>query len=131
MTTGSAPIPMLAYDDAPAAMRFLCEALGFEEQFRMEMDDGTIGHAELALEGLQVMVATTWEAGGLSTPHRLGAAHTQLLCYVADVDAHYAHAKGCGATVLGEPQDEPHGARSYRLVDPEGHRWIFTQEVAR
>ena len=44
-------VPMLAYADAPAALEFLCRAFGFEQRFRMDMPDGTIGHAELALGG--------------------------------------------------------------------------------
>jgi uncharacterized glyoxalase superfamily protein PhnB len=38
-------VPMLAYADAPAALAFLCEAFGFEVRFRMDMPDGTVGHA--------------------------------------------------------------------------------------
>ena len=30
-------VPHLAYDDAPAAIAFLCEAFGFEEIYRLEM----------------------------------------------------------------------------------------------
>ena len=43
-------IPYLGYADAPAALEFLCNAFGFEETMRMPMDDGRIGHAELALD---------------------------------------------------------------------------------
>jgi uncharacterized glyoxalase superfamily protein PhnB len=28
------------YDDAPAAIAFLCQAFGFEELYRLEMPDG-------------------------------------------------------------------------------------------
>ncbi len=38
--------PMLVYDDAPAAIEFLCRAFGFDEQSRFDMPDGTIGHAD-------------------------------------------------------------------------------------
>ena len=123
-------VPMLQYDDAPAALAFLCEAFGFEERYRMPMPDGTIGHAELALGDDLVMLATTWAIAGFASPRDLPGVHGQLLCYVDDVDAHYARALRCGATVIAEPRDQEHGDRSYRAVDPEGHRWIFATRLA-
>ena len=50
--------PMLAYDDAPAAIDFLCSVFSFHERYRMNMPDGVIGHAELVLSGNVVMLAT-------------------------------------------------------------------------
>jgi PhnB protein len=122
-------IPMLSYSDAPAAIEFLCTAFGFTERFRMPMPDGTVGHAELALCDNIVMLATAWTAAGMKSPRDLGGVHGQLHCTVADVDAHYAHAVSAGAIIIGEPQDQPYGERTYRAVDPEGHRWIFASPV--
>jgi uncharacterized glyoxalase superfamily protein PhnB len=121
--------PMLAYDDAPAAMDFLRTAFGFEEKFRMQMPDGNIGHAEMLLSGNVVMLATTWKAGGLASPKDLPAMPCQLFCEVDHVDAHYEHAKSAGAVVVAEPEDQ-HGYRMYRAMDPEGHRWIFASPLA-
>jgi PhnB protein len=45
---------------------------------------------------------------------------------VADRDAHLARARAEGATILGEPADEPYG-RLYRAEDLEGHRWMFIE----
>jgi uncharacterized glyoxalase superfamily protein PhnB len=116
---------MLAYDDAPAAIDFLCTAFGFSELYRMNNPDGTIGHAEVALEDNVVMLATTWKAGGLASPLDLPAMPSQLFCQVADIDAHYARARDGGAVLIGEPEEQPYGLRTYRALDPEGHRWIF------
>jgi uncharacterized glyoxalase superfamily protein PhnB len=123
-------IPMLAYDDAPAAMEFLRDAFGFEEKYRMSMPDGRIGHAEMELGGNIVMLATAWKAGGLSSPMNLPAMPCQLYCQVDDVDAHFQHALGAGAVVVTEPEDQPYGARVYRAIDVEGHRWLFASPVA-
>jgi uncharacterized glyoxalase superfamily protein PhnB len=118
-------IPMLAYSDAPAAIDFLCSAFGFEERFRMEMPDGRIGHAEIALDGHTVMLASAWTAAGMASPVKLAGVHSQLYCEVDDVDVHCDRAKRAGAVVIAEPEDQPYGSRTYRAVDPEGHRWIF------
>lgn len=118
-------IPMLTYEDAAGAIDFLCGAFGFEERFRMEMPDGKIGHAEVGYAGCVLMLASEYEGMNLASPKKLPARHGQIQCYVDDVDAHYAHALSAGATIVAEPQDQSYGARSYRAVDPEGHRWIF------
>ena len=41
-----AVIPMLAYEDAAAALDWLAAAFGFTEITRMVGEEGTIGHAE-------------------------------------------------------------------------------------
>jgi PhnB protein len=116
---------MLPYADAAAAIAFLCRAFGFEERFRFDMPDGRVGHAELALGDDVVMVASVWREGGLASPLELPALHAQLYCRVDDVDAHFARARTAGATLVGAPEDQEHGMRTYRALDPEGHRWVF------
>ena len=117
--------PRLEYVDAGAAIDFLCRAFGFEETMRMEGDNGSIAHAELQLDGAVVALATVWREGGFSTPHELGGVHSQLWCEVDDVDAHYQRARAAGAIIIGEPVDQDYGFRTYRAIDPEGHRWYF------
>jgi uncharacterized glyoxalase superfamily protein PhnB len=95
--------PMLVYADAPAALAFLAEAFGFEERSRMDMPDGSVGHAEVAFGDQVVMVD--------------------------DVDAHHARARAAGATIAAEPADQEYGERTYRAIDPEGQRWIFGAPV--
>lgn len=122
-------VPMLAYDDAAAAIDFLREAFGFEERMRLDMPDGSVGHAELDLDGGVISLATTWKAGGMAAPSELPAVHSQLLVYVDDVDAHCERARAAGATIAAEPEDQFHGSRTYRAIDPEGHRWMFAQVI--
>jgi uncharacterized glyoxalase superfamily protein PhnB len=122
-------VPMLAYEDAPAAIDFLCRAFGFKERWRMAGDGGTIGHAEIELDDNIVTLASVWRDGGLATPNELGAVHSQLRCAVPDVDAHWRQARAAGAIVLDEPADQEYGERVYRAVDPEGHRWIFATPI--
>jgi uncharacterized glyoxalase superfamily protein PhnB len=122
--------PMLAYDDAPAAIDFLCAAFGFTEHSRMNGPAGTIGHAEIVLDGNVVMLATTWKAGGMASPRELPGMPSQLFCEIEDVDAHYLRARNAGAVVIAEPEDQPYGFRVYRALDLEGHRWLFAAPCA-
>ena len=121
--------PMLAYDDAPAAIAFLCSVFGFQERSRFAMPDGTIGHAEIELNDNVVMLATAWKAGGMSSPKELPASPSQLFCVVDDVDAHFRHAKAAGAIAQTEPENQQSGFRMYRALDLEGHRWIFASRI--
>jgi PhnB protein len=118
--------PYLYYEDGVAAIEFLTGAFGFTERFRMAEDDGRIGHAELELDGGVVMLGTPSD---YRNPKRLGGKTQSLYVYVDDVDAHFAHAKEAGATILREPTDQFYGDRNYGVEDPEGHEWYFGTHV--
>ncbi len=121
--------PTLCYADAPAAIDFLQRAFGFHTRERLDMEDGRVGHAELGLEGGVIMLASLWPEMGFASPRDLTGVHGQTYCFVDDVDAHHARARAAGATIVAEPADQFYGARMYRAVDPEGHRWIFATQV--
>lgn len=130
------------YDDAPAAIDWLCKAFGFEVALKVEGDAGVIIHSELKYgEGL-IMVSTIGNKGGhpemefQKSPRSLGGANTQSLClHVDDVDAHCAHARSCGAKIFREPVTSDYGEeywtdRSYGCYDPEGHLWWFMTRIS-
>jgi uncharacterized glyoxalase superfamily protein PhnB len=130
-------VPMLAYEDGPAAMDWLAKAFGFTERGRWLNDDGTLGHGEMTAGHGLIMLATptpAYEAPGRHRDHcERARAWSQVpwvidgvLVYVDDVDAHHARAKEAGAVVLSEPEDGFSGRR-YRVEDIEGHRWMFMQ----
>ena len=126
----------LFYEDAAAAIEWVCRAFGFTARFKMEGEDGTIVHSELELPdaGL-IMVGTAGQRERCASPRSLGGANTQSLCvFVDDADAHCAHARAAGATIIAEPTTHDHGAeywadRTYQAEDLEGHRWWFIQRV--
>jgi PhnB protein len=123
-------IPYLAYDNAEDALAFLESAFGFAERFRYPMPDGRIGHAEVLLGDQVLMLASTYPELGFASPRELGSVHSQVMCYVDDVDAHYERALAAGAIVMDGPRDTDHGDRSYRAMDPEGHRWMFATPLS-
>src|SRR5262245_44757384 len=125
---GQRIIPYLSYADAPVAIEFLCRAFGFEEQFRMPMPDGRIGHAEIAFQGHVLMLASAGQEMGWTSPADLAAIHAQLVVHVDDLDAHFQRAKAAGATIAAAPREQ-HGQQMYRAMDPEGHRCIFTADL--
>lgn len=136
-----AVIPMLAYEDGAAAIDWLTSAFGFSEQTRFTDDDGTVTHAELETGSGTIMLATP--SPDYVSPKRLRELSPEarkiaevpyvmdgVLVEVEDVDVHYARAKEAGATILSEPADQVVGIRHYRVEDPEGHRWMFSQDIS-
>lgn len=132
----------LFYDDAAAAIDWLCEAFGFEVRLRIEGEGGRIEHSELEFGGGLIMVGSTKVRAERENPLPARSpqslpdrAVTQALCVaVDDADAHCAHARAAGAKIIAEPSTEDYGEdywadRTYQAEDLEGHRWWFMQRV--
>jgi uncharacterized glyoxalase superfamily protein PhnB len=120
-------VPYLLYEDPAAMLDWLAGAFGCEETARFADADGRIAHAELALGGARVMLGSP--GAGYRNPRRVGAVTQLLYVYIDDVDAHCEQARAAGAEIRDEPEDKPHGDRSYSVVDPEGHHWYFAQRL--
>ncbi|MEZ4712649.1 MAG: VOC family protein [Caldilineaceae bacterium] len=135
-------IPMLSYEDGPAAMDWLAAAFGFTEVERWLDDNGALAHGEMktGLGNGRIMLASP--TPHYQSPKRLRTHYAPaqkwseapwvingVLVYVDDVDAHYARAVKAGATPLGEIEDGFPGRR-YRTEDLEGHRWMFMQRAS-
>jgi uncharacterized glyoxalase superfamily protein PhnB len=130
------------YQDAQAAIDWLCRAFGFAVRLKVEGEGGRIEHSELTYgEGL-IMVGQEggssaerpWKAR-MRSPRSVDGANTQcLMLFVDDADAHCAHARQHGAQIVEEPATHDYGDdywadRSYGALDPEGHLWWITQRV--
>jgi uncharacterized glyoxalase superfamily protein PhnB len=124
--------PCVNYRDAPAAIRFLVEAFGFEQRcaYTGEGDaytgegDAVIAHAELAWpEGGGVMLGSADRAESVFSQRPTGAAS---LYVVTDApDALFERAMAAGAELLREMRDEEYGSRGFSVRDPEGNFWSF------
>lgn len=126
--TTATVIPALQYQDAPAAIAFLCRAFGFEKAAVYEGEGGSIAHAQLTLGNGMVMLgsAKDTEYGKLLIrPRAAGGVTMSVYCIVSDPDAHCARAKAAGAEIVREPETQDYGGRDYTCKDPEGHVWTF------
>lgn len=117
--------PTLTYDDAPAAIEFLCRAFGFRRRLVVPGENGAVRHSELSLGEGVVMVSSSDEANRRTSPRNLPALHGGLCVLIDDPDAHHARAAAAGAEITQAPQDEHYGGRGYMARDPEGHVWYF------
>jgi uncharacterized glyoxalase superfamily protein PhnB len=131
----------VVYQDAAAAIEWLCDAFGFQVRLKVEGENGRIEHCELEYGDGLIMIAQ--EAADspkkfkqtFRSPRSLGGANTQtLMFFVDDADGHCTHARARGARVVEEPAthdyEQDHWAdRSYGALDPEGHLWWITERV--
>jgi uncharacterized glyoxalase superfamily protein PhnB len=137
-------VPMIAYEDASAAIDWLTDAFGFREREAQRFTDewGTVTHAELERDGAIVMLATPNAEYQGPKRHRETCEAARrwqdnpwvidgVFVEVDDVDAHHDRAVAAGATVIRALEDaEGTGLRLYTAEDPEGHRWMFGQQLA-
>lgn len=126
--TGSPVIPGLRYLDAPAAIRWLCEAFGFEEHLVVPGENGTIAHAQLSFGTGMIMLGSEPHEGEFAKfqkpPRMLGGVVSQsAYIVVPDADVHYERAVAAGAEIVLPIEDHSYGGRGYSCRDPEGHLW--------
>jgi PhnB protein len=118
--------PYLLYEDTSAALEWLAKAFGFRERFRHPVD-GRIDHAEMEFAGGLIMLATP--GTDYRSPRRLGQATVVTHVYVDDIRAHFERAREAGAAIVREPTEKPYGTIQYAAEDPEGHVWLFSEQV--
>jgi PhnB protein len=119
--------PYLLYEDCAAALDFLTKAFGFTEDVRMAGPDGKVNHAEVRLADGVVMMGMP--GPDYENPSRHGHVNATVYVYVDDVDKHFEQAKGAGAKIIFEPQDQFYGDRSYMAEDPQGQQWGFATNI--
>lgn len=115
--------PTLRYADAPAAIRFLVEAFGFEEVAVYPGEtEGTVAHAELRWPGGGGLMLGSGRADSvIDLPSGTGS----IYVVVDEPDALFERATAAGATVLLELHEEDYGSREFTVRDPEGVYWTF------
>jgi uncharacterized glyoxalase superfamily protein PhnB len=125
MSTFATIIPAMRYKDAPAAIEWLCRALGFERHAVYENADGSIAHAQLTLGNGMIMLSSLTDSEYsklMIQPEETGGRNTQNpYLIVEDADVVYATAKAHGAEIFMEIADQDYGGRGFGCRDPEGH----------
>ena len=123
-----AALPYLSVANAREAIAWYVDVFGAAVVGEMyEMDDGRIGHAELAIGDGVLYLADEYPELGLKAPSPQ-VSSVSLMLHVADTDATLERARQRGAVVQREPY-ENYGARNATIVDPSGHRWMLSGPV--
>jgi uncharacterized glyoxalase superfamily protein PhnB len=117
--------PSLSYDDAPAAIEWLCRAFGFAKKLVVPGPKDSIVHSELSLGPGVIMVSSAKPDAGRVSPRRAAGVNQALCIQIDDPDQHFARATAAGAVIVQGLRDEDYGSRGYMAKDPEGHLWYF------
>lgn len=118
--------PGLTADDLARSMAFYADALGFVVSERWTNDEGGLrgvmmraGTCELGLS------QDDWAKG---RDRKKGQGVGIWLETSQDVDALAARVKAAGYSLTEEPKDQPWGARSFSVDDPDGFHLTFFHE---
>ncbi|UJW34307.1 VOC family protein [Saccharothrix sp. AJ9571] len=120
--------PYLVVTDARRALEFYVEVFGATRRADpIVMDDGRVGHAELAIGDAVLMLAEEFpELGNVVAPE----GGPLIRVEVPDVRASVARAVELGAEAQGEVEDHGHGLTG-RIKDPFGQRWLINPAPVR
>ena len=135
-------IPMLSYEDGPAALDWLARAFGFRERTRMVGKDGRLGHGEMETGSGVIMLATPTPDYRGPRRHRESCEEAArwsavpyvvdgVLVYVDDVNAQVSNVEGIKKSLAAVPALKPDeldriaGGPAYRL-DPQRTAVMFT-----
>jgi uncharacterized glyoxalase superfamily protein PhnB len=109
MTSTTALHSYFSYRDAPAALRWLERAFGFETTTEAPDDEGGIMDAELRRGDVAIIAFSDYDDRDRS----------------GEVDAVFASAVKQGATPIWEPATTQWGNYRRRVLDIEGYEWTF------
>lgn len=120
-------IPTLRYRDAPAAIEYLQNVLGFDAVMVIEGERGIIEHSQLRHGSGMVMVSSIRDSDFEKAidDGRDPTGSGSIYVVVDDPYAHADKARSFGANIVMEPEEQDYGGAAYTLKDHEGNVWSF------
>ena len=119
----------LRVHDSSAAVEFYKQAFGAKELFRLVEPSGKVGHAEVTIGNVTVMLSDEYPEFGIQGPRTLGGTSVSMHIHVNDVDRLFAQAVAAGGTVVRSLQNHFYGERSGTVRDPFGHEWLLGGQI--
>jgi PhnB protein len=120
--------PYICVADARAAIAWYVEVLGAEVTYEpVVMDDGRVGHVELAINGARWMMSDEYPDHGVEAPSEGRGSAVSLHLTVPDVDAVAGAVAGARVSLDRGPEDSPPAGPVFH--DPFGHRWFLNQRM--
>jgi len=122
-------VPRLAYQDLRGAVDWLEPAFGFKTTLLATAGDGRVVHAEMNFADGLIVIGNEWE--NIKAPGSVDGVNTQTITaqLAGGIEEHCEKARAAGGRIIQEPKDQFHGDRTYRVADPEGHVWTFSQKL--
>jgi PhnB protein len=123
--------PYLRLRGTAQAIEFYKKAFDAEEIMRLTEPSGRIGHAEIKIGPMVVMLSDEFPEHGIQGPQTLGGTSIAIHLHVDHVDALVEQAKAAGAEVIRPATDQFYGERSATIRDPFGHEWLLGQSIEK
>ena len=123
--------PYLRVRGAAAAIGFYVRVFDATEVLRLVEPSGRIGHAELKIGPITLMLSEAYPEYGLLAPGKGQTLGASIHLHVDDCDALADKMVAAGATLEMAPADQFYGERSCRVRDPFGHQWLLGHEIER
>lgn len=123
--------PYLRVRDAGAAIGFYTQVFGAREKLRLTEPSGRIGHVELDLGNIVLMLSDEFPEFGCLGPQAPGATGMVIHLHCEDCDALAARAIEAGAVMVRPPSNAFYGERSCTIRDPFGHDWMLGHEIEK
>ncbi|EKF73419.1 hypothetical protein A11A3_13740 [Alcanivorax hongdengensis A-11-3] len=119
-------IPTMMYRDAHAAIRWLCEVIGFSEKAVYLDESGDVAHAELVLGNGMIMLGGIKDneyGQQIRQPDEVGAETQSPYVVVANPAVVYQRVKEQGGEVIIALRSQDYGGQHFTFRDPQGHLW--------
>jgi uncharacterized glyoxalase superfamily protein PhnB len=117
----------VSYARPVAAARWLADVFGFVPAADLPQGSDPLPHGEHGHPWIEFRIGNALLNVFALDGERTGEVRTHVpWVYVDDLEAHFAHAKGRGATIVEELHAYP-GSTVYVADDLEGNRWTFSQ----
>ncbi len=120
--------PYLTVSNGDKAIEFYRQAFGAIEIYRLTEPGGKIGHAEIEINGMPLMLSDEYPEIDVRSPQTLGGSPVGLHLYVEDADTIFSQAVAAGATVINSLKEQ-FGLRIGKLTDPFGHVWYIATVI--
>ena len=119
----------LRLHDTKAAIDFYARAFGAKELFRLVEPSGRVGHAEVKIGPVTIMLSDEYPEYNIKGPRSIGGTSVSIHIHASDVDRLFEQAVAAGATVVRPLQNQFYGERSGTVRDPFGHEWLLGGQI--
>ena len=123
--------PYICVADARRAIDWYVDVLGAEVVVEpIVMDDGRIGHVELAVGGGRWMMSDEFASAGVAAPDTVPRRRPSRCTSRSTTSTRCARGSiADGVTLDRGPEDNPPVGRVAVFRDPFGHRWFLNQPL--
>ncbi|MFL6245242.1 MAG: VOC family protein [Thermoanaerobaculia bacterium] len=113
----------LTVNDLQKSLAWYCDVLGFSIERKHERE-GTLRAVSLLAGNVAILIGQDDGAKGLN--REKGTGFSMRITTAQDIDGIASRIKANGGVLESEPFDTPWGTRAFRVVDPDGFKYLIS-----